>query len=135
MAFLEFAHFLREATKPTIVLTDNKSIISFFQTKATPPALWNACDYVLQFNYKIAHIAGSVSIAADFLSRLELKVTEKIHLKIREDIQTTAIEVTTSSSDVADEEQFSFTRTDNNEEPEEQTVERRKQSRQNPMQA
>ena len=106
MAFLEFAHFLREATKPTIVLTDNKSVTRFFQTKDIPPALWNACDFVLQFNFKIAHIAGSVNTAADFLSGLELKVTEKIRLKIREDIHTTPIEVTTSSSDVADEEQI-----------------------------
>ena len=104
MAFLEFAHILWEATKPRIVLTDNKSVTCFFQTKAIPPALWNACDYVLQFNFKIAHIAGSFNNAADFLSRLELKVTEKIRLKIREDIHPTPIEVTTSSSDVADEE-------------------------------
>ena len=81
MAFLEFGHILWEATKPTIVLTDNKSVTRFFQTKAIPPALWNACDYVLHFNFKIAHIAGSVN--ADFLSRLELKVAEKIRLKIR----------------------------------------------------
>ena len=58
MAFLEFAHILWETTKPTIVLTDNKSVTRFFQTKAIPPSLWNACDYVLQFNFKIAHIAG-----------------------------------------------------------------------------
>ena len=103
MAFLEFAHILWGASKPTIVLTDKKSVTRFFQTKAIPPSLWNACDYVLQFNFKIAHIAGSANTAADILSRLELKVTEKIHLKIREDIQTTPIEVSTSSSDVADE--------------------------------
>ena len=100
MVFLEFAHILWEATKPIIVLTDNKSVTRFFQTKAIPPAPWNACDYVLPFTFKIAHIAVSVITAADFLSRLELKVTEKIRLKIREDIQTTPIEVTTSSSDV-----------------------------------
>ena len=122
MAFLEFAHFLWEATKPTIVLTDNKSVTRFFQTKAIPPTLWNASEYVLQFNFKIAHIAGSVNTAADFLSRLEHKVTEKIRLKIREDIQTTPIELTTSCSDVADEEQFFFTQADNNDESEEQTL-------------
>ena len=134
MAFLEFAHILWEATKPTIVLTDNKSVTRFFQTKAIPPTLWNACDYVLQFNFKIAHIAGSVNTAADFLSRLELKVTEKISLKIREDIQTTPIEVTTSSSDVADEEQIFFTSADDVKESEEQTLERKEQSRQNAKQ-
>ena len=118
-AFLEFAHNLWEATKPTIVPTGNKSVTRFFQTKAIQPALWNAFDYVLQFNFKIAHIAGSVNTAADFLSRFEFKVTEKICLKIREDIQTTPIEVTTSSSDVADEEQFFFTPADNKDESEE----------------
>ena len=112
MVFIGFAHILWEATKPTIVLTDNKSVTRFFQTKAIPPSLWNACDYVLQFNFRIAPIAGSVNTAADFFSRLELKVTERIRLKIREDVRTTPIEVTTSSSDVADEEQFFFAHTD-----------------------
>ena len=44
MALPDFAYFLWEATKPTIVLTDIKSVTRFFQTKAIPPALWNACD-------------------------------------------------------------------------------------------
>ena len=134
MAFLEFAHILWKATKPTIVLTDNKSVTRFFQTKAIPSALWNACDYVLQFNFNIAHIAGSVNTAADFLPRLELKVTEKIRLKIREDIQTTPIEVTTPSSDVADEEQFLCTHADDSNESEEQNLERKERSRQNAKQ-
>ena len=51
MVFLEFAHILWETTKPTIVLTDNKSVTRFFQTKAIPPSLWNACDYVVQFKF------------------------------------------------------------------------------------
>ena len=103
--------------------------------KSIPPAIWNACDYVLQFNFKTTNIAGSVNTAADVLPRLELKVTEKIRLKIREDIQTTPIEVTTSSSDVADEEQFFFTQeADKNDESEEQTLEQKEQSRQNAKQ-
>ena len=107
----------------------------FCQMKSIPPALWNACDYVLQFNFKTTNIAGSVNTAADVLPRLELKVTEKIRLKIREDIQTTPIEVTTSSSDVADEEQFFFTQeADKNDESEEQTLEQKEQSRQNAKQ-
>ena len=134
MAFIEFAHNLWEATKPTIVLTDNKSVTHFFQTKEIPPALWNACDYVLQFNFKTAHIAGAVNTAADFLSRLDLKVTEKLLLKIREDIQTTPIEVTTSSSDVADEEQFFFTQANNNDESQEKVLEQKEQFRQNAKQ-
>ena len=93
MAFLEFVHILWETTKPTIVLTDNKSVTRFLQNKAVPLALWNSCDFVWQFNFKLAHIAGSVNAAAEFLSRLKLKVTEKIRLKIRENIQTTPFEV------------------------------------------
>ena len=127
MPFLDFAHILWEATKPTIVLTDNKSVTRFFQTKPIPPSLWNACDYVLQFNFKIAHIAGSVNTAVDFFSRLESKVTARIRLKIREHVQTTSIEVTTSSSDVAEEEQFFFTQTDDQDETEEQILQRKEQ--------
>ena len=133
-AFLEFSHILWEATQPTIVLTDNKSVTRFFQTKAIPPALWIACDYVLQFNFKLADIARSVNTAADFLSRLELKVTEKIRLKIREDIHITPFEVTTSSSDAADEDQFFFPHADEGKESEEQTLERKQRLRQNAKQ-
>ena len=131
MAFFELAHILWEATKPTLVLTDIKSVTRFFQTKAIPPSLWNACDFVLQFNFEIARIAGSVNTAADFFSTFELKVTEKIHLKIREDMPTTPIEVTTSSSEVADEEQFFFMQTNGQDETEEQFLQREDQSREN----
>ena len=131
MAFLEFAHILWETSKPTIVLTDKQSVTRFFQTKAIPTSLWNACDYVLQFNFKIAHIAGSFNTVAEFLSRLELRVTAKIHLKIREDVQTTHIEVSTTSSDVADEEQIFFTQPDSRDETEEQILQRKEQSQEN----
>ena len=71
-----------------------------------------------------------MNTAADFLSRLELKVTEKIRLKIREDIKTIPIEVHTSSSDVADEEQVFFTPQDNEEaETEEQTLDRKAEAK------
>ena len=108
MALLEFAHILWEATKPTIVLTGKKSVTRFFQTTGIPPALRNARDFVLHFNFEKAHTAGSVNTAVDFLSRLEPKVTEKLRLKFREDFQTTPIEVTTSSSDISDGEDFFF---------------------------
>ena len=86
---------------------------------------------MLQFNFKIAQIAGSVNTAVDFLSRLELKVREKRRLKIREDIQTTPTKVTTSSYDVADEQQFFFTQADKNDKSEKQTLERKEQPKQN----
>ena len=92
MVFVELAHNLWEASNPTIVLTDNKSGT---QTEAIEPGLWNARDCMLQSNFKMAHIAGSVNNAAKFLSRLELTNTEKIRLRIRQDIRTTPIRVTT----------------------------------------
>ena len=92
-AFLEYSHILWETTLPTLVLTDNRSVTRFFQTKTTPPALWNACDYVLQFKFRIMHVAGSQNTAADFLSRLELTPKERVQLKLRDDIITAPIEV------------------------------------------
>ena len=37
-AFMEYSHVLWESTKPVVVLTDNKSVTRFFQTKMIPPA-------------------------------------------------------------------------------------------------
>ena len=128
IVFLELAHILWEASKATIVFTGNKSVTCFFQTKAVPPSLWNACDYVLQFNFKIAQIAGSVNTEDEFFSRVELKITEKTHLKIREDVQTTPMEKITASSDVALEEPFFFTQADGQDEIEEQIIQRKEQS-------
>ena len=56
MAFKEFGHVFWGATKPVIIMTHSKSVIRFFQTKMIPPPLWNACDFVLQINFTIAHI-------------------------------------------------------------------------------
>ena len=58
---------------------------------------------MLQIVLKIANIASSVNTAAYFVSRVELKVTEKVRLELQEDVQATPIDVTTSSLDVADE--------------------------------
>ena len=116
MAFLEFAHYLSETKKPRTVLRDNKSVTRFVETKAIPSSPWNASDSVLHFTCKITHIACLVNEVADCLPSLELKVTEKARLEINQDIQTTPIEVTTSSSDVADEAKFFFTKANNEEE-------------------
>ena len=128
MVLLEFAHILWEASKPMIVLTDNKFVTRFFQTKAIPPYLCNPYDYLLQFNFKIAHVAGSDNTAADFLYRLELKVTEQTDLKIQEDVLTTPIKVTTCFSDDPDEVQLFFTQADGEDETAEQ-IQRKEQSR------
>ena len=66
MAFKESGHTFWGATKPVIIRTDSKSVSRFFQTKMIPPPLWNACDFVLQFNFTIAHNPGKMNTAADF---------------------------------------------------------------------
>ena len=100
----------------------------FFQTKIIPPALWNACESVLQFHFTIAHVPGKVNTAADFLSRLDIQPKDKVHLTIRDDIRTTPIQVNIQSSDVAEEEQFFFM-PDDDTETEEQIWERKLRAR------
>ena len=112
MAFKEFGHIFWGATKPVIIMTDSKSVTRFFQTKMIPPPLWNACDFVLQFNFTIAHIPGKMNTAADLLSRLEKDPNEKIFLKIREDIPTKPIEVNIESTGIAQEGQVFHDPTD-----------------------
>ena len=113
-----------------IILTDNKSVTGFFQTKIVPPTLWNACDYVIQFSFTIAHIPGKNNTAADYLSRLEICPKEKLVLRIREDIPTTPIELNVQSAGVTEEDQIFYT--DDDEETEEQLWQRKKEARSNP---
>ena len=127
-AFMEYSHILWGSTKPIIVLTDNKSVTRFFQTKMIPPSLWNACDFVLQFHFKIAIVPGRMNTAADFLSRLDISPKEKVLLQIREDIQTTPIQVNIQSSDIHEEDQFYFLSEDDSE-TEEDIWERKQQAR------
>ena len=105
-AFVEFGHLMWGSTFPVIVFTDNRSVTRFFQAKLIPPALWNACDYVLQYNFVIAHVAGSMNTAADFLSRTEVNPVEKLELTIRNDIHTKANEENIQSSGIVEEEQI-----------------------------
>ena len=126
-AFKEFGHIFWGTPKPVLILTDNKSVTRFFQTKIIPPPLWNACDFVIQFNFTIAHIPGKNNTAADYLSRMEMDPTEKLVLKVRADVETQPIEVNVQSAGVSEEEQVFFTEEDN--ETEEQIWERKRQSK------
>ena len=105
-AFVEVGHLMWGSTFPAIVFTYNRSVTRFFQTKMIPPALWNACDYVLQYNFVIAHVAGTMNPAADFLSKTEVDPTEKLEMTIRNDIHTKAVEVNIQSSGIVEEEQI-----------------------------
>ena len=129
-AFKKFGHIFWGAPKPVIILTDNKAVTRFFQTKIIPPALWNACDYVIQFNFVIAHIPGAQNTAADYLSRLEADPKDKLVMKIREDVQTLPIEINVQSAGVSQEEQIFYTNDDD--ETEEQYWARKEAIRKNP---
>ena len=111
-AFKEFGHIFWGAPKPVFILTDNKAVTRFFQTKIIPPALWNACDYVIQFTFVIAHIPGAQNTAADYLSRLEADPKDKLVMKIREDVKTLPIEINVQSAGVTQEEPIFYTNDD-----------------------
>ena len=115
MAFNEFGRILWAATKPVIIMTDSKSVTRFLQTKIVPPTLWNTCNFVLQFNFTIAHSPGKMNTAADSLSRLEMDPNEKVFLKMRGDIPTKQVEVNIESTVIAQEGPVSFDTTDQHE--------------------
>lgn len=96
-AFDNFAHLLWGADKPTLVLTDNKSLTRFFQAKQVPPTLWNCVDHVLAFNFILGHIPGKANLAADFLSRIHINPEEKLMLKITDRIPIHDVKIELSS--------------------------------------
>ena len=67
MAFKKFGQIFWGTNKPVIIMNDSKSVTRFFRTKMIPPPLWNACDFVLQFNFTIARFQGKINSAADLL--------------------------------------------------------------------
>ena len=77
--FNEFAHFLWAVKKPIFVMTYNKALTRFFQSKHIPLKLWNYCDQVLQFDSVLAHVPGTETSAADYLSRLDINSQDRIH--------------------------------------------------------
>ena len=113
-----------------IILTDNKSVTQFFQAKIIPSTLRIFCDYVIQFNFTIAHIPGKNNTSADYLSRLEISPKEKLILRIREDIPTTPIELHVQSAGVSEEEQIFKPEYDD--ETEEQSLQRKKDAKDHP---
>ena len=129
-AFKEFGHIFWVAPRPVVILTDNKVMTRFCQTNIVPAALWNAYDYVNQFNFVIAYIPGAQNTAADYLFRLEADPKDKLAMKIREDVQTVPIEMNVQSAGVSQEEQIFYTNDDD--ETEEQYWARKEVIRKNP---
>ena len=96
-AFEEFAHILWGVKKPTIVMTDNKALTRFFQSKRIPPKLWNYCDQALQFDFVLAHVPGVEKPVADYLSRLDINPRDRIHLKLHDEIPVYKVEIDLAS--------------------------------------
>ena len=119
VAFKEFGQIFWGTTEPIITMTDSKSVTRFFQTKLIPPPSWNACNFVLQPIFSLAHTPGKMNTAADFLSRSEMDPNEKIILKIREYIPTKPVEMNIESTGIAEEEPVFVETTD-----QEQTIEK-----------
>ena len=88
-----FSHFIWGAEKPVIILTDNKSLTSFFQSKSLHPALWNFMDRVIAYNIVLAHIPGHANAAADFLLRMQTDPTQSLELQLHEPIPMKEIEI------------------------------------------
>ena len=122
----------RETNKDNTAHSRNDRLSDNVTTRnEIPPALWNACDYMIQFNFVIAHIPGAQNTAADYLSRLEADPKDKLVMKIREDVQTLPIEINVQSSGVSQEEQIFYTNDDD--ETEEQYWARKEAIRTNPV--
>ena len=85
--------FLNTFGHPVIVLTDNRSLTHFFQSKTIPPSPWNFLDRVLSFNIVIGHIPGKAYYAADFLSRVQMDKSVGLSLKLTDKIPVREIYV------------------------------------------
>ena len=92
-----FAHFIWGATKPVLVLTDNRSLTQFFQSKSIHPSLWNCLDRVLYFKILLAHIPGKATSAADFLSRMQTDPSLTLQIKLTDHVPIREIEIETEA--------------------------------------
>ena len=91
------AHFIWGATKPVLVLTDNRSLTQFSQSKSIHTSLWNCLDRVLSFNILLANIPGKANSAADFLSRMQTHPNLTLQIKFTDHVPVREIEIETEA--------------------------------------
>ena len=125
LALKDFRHIFWGAAKPAIFMTESKTVTRFLQTTMIPPPLCNACDFVLKFNFVIAHNTGKMNTAADFISRLEADPNEKTVLEMREAITVKPIEVNMESAGITPGKSVFHTDDDMTEIPEKETSQRK----------
>ena len=92
-AFENFCHLIWGCSKKVVVLTDNRSLIHFFQAKYIPRNLWLMVDRLMSYDFILGHIPGKAYAAADFLSRVPQKPNDAIELMIRNTIPIQQIEI------------------------------------------
>ena len=88
-----FAHFFWGATKPGLVLTDNRSLRQFSSVKCIHPSLWKRPDGVLFFNILLAHILRKANSAADFLPRMQTDPNLTLQIKLTDLVPAREIEI------------------------------------------
>ena len=99
------------------MLTDNKNLTSFFETKEIRPSLWNFLDRVLAYNITLAHVPGRANAAADFLSRMETEPGATLQLGPTDSLPVREIKVsmTAKTPDISiNELQFNNTTLEKN---------------------
>ena len=92
-AFENFCHLIWGCSKKVVVLTDNRSLVQFFQAKHIPRNLWLMVDRLMSYDFLLGHIPGKANAAADFLSRVSQKPNEAIEQMIRNTIPIQQIEI------------------------------------------
>ena len=101
-AFDEFGHILWGAKKPIINMTDNKALTRFFQAKHITPhfGLFATKLFSSMFYY---HMYQDLKIP-DYLSRLEIRPEDRVHLKLTDTIPIHRIEIDIASRTPKQEE-------------------------------
>ena len=92
-----FAHFIWGASKPVLVLADNRSPTQHFQSKSIHPSPWICLETVLSFNNLPAHIPGKANSAADFLSGVQTNPNLTLQIKLTDHVPIREIEIETEA--------------------------------------
>ena len=96
-AFDMFANILWGCEKPVLVLTDNRAVTRFFQTKIIPTRLWNTFHHLFSFDIILGQIPGKANLAAGYLSRIHINPKEKLRFRINSKIPISEVQTETTT--------------------------------------
>ena len=92
-----FAHFIWGATKPVLILTDNRRLTQSFQSKSIHPSLRSCLDRILSFNILLALFLGKANSAAYFLPRMQTDPNLTLQIKLTDRVLIREIETQTEA--------------------------------------